>query len=212
MIGAMQLLRTVTDELAAAPNVRVGRSDIVEGLGAGYVADVLGDNGLTACDAYLEFYGSVDLACIEWVAAKGAVPRHGDSMSASGRIGIDAFDTMLQAARSPDSWFGIAWRAYHDARDPTEPRRLIPFDYFEPDSSGCACLEVVDARIVDELHYFDHRHGTYPLELTLLEYCQELTRTKGIFGWQRALLGEETQSAQRVRAGLRRLFPKRSGP
>lgn len=200
------LFRRVIDDLEASRHVELVRADVTDGTDAGYVTKILAARGWTASPAYVAFYAAVDEVHIEWRLRPDAVARLGleNNMGVTGRIDIASFETVIAGLASPDYWFRIAWDAFVETAP--EECRLVPFDFFDNDTSGCACVDRVGTTIGETLTYFDHGFGTAPLAPTIAAYCQQLTRTRGIYGWQRASLGTGTTHHRDVHAALKRIF------
>ena len=209
MADYMQIFRKVIADLEASADIEVVRQEVGEGMDADYVRGFLENNGFTASAEYVDFYSNVDSVDIEWVVVADAIPRLGleTNMGVSGRIYIASFENVLSDLKSPQSWFNIAWNGYVSATESHEARPFIPFDYFDPDRSGCACVDASESHIGEAISYFDHQFGAYPLGLTIDRYCRHLSRTRGMYGWQGALIGEHTEYSDQVTVALSKLFP-----
>lgn len=207
MRNYLTLFQTLIQALETSDSVELIRQQLSEGTEPDYIRNVLKNHGLTADDGYVEFFASVDFVDIEWHATDDAIRRFGleDSMSTTGRIQIVSFETALSEMDNPNGWFNIAWRNFATGNEAENPS-LLPFDYFDPDRSGCACFDVAEKRVADKLTYFDHQFGTAPLGLSVWQYCQELSKNRGIYGWQRALGPEATTYSDQVTAAVAQLF------
>jgi len=206
--ASIHLFRNLIAELEASREIDLIRGDVGEGSDPDYIQGFLKNNGFTASHSYLDFYAAVDAVVIEWVVTQEAISRLGleTNMGVSGTINIPPFETVMLDLKSPDYWFNVAWNASADVRQPQEAPPFIPFDYFDADTSGCACVEASAKHIGESLWYFDHQFGTHDLYLTIPNYCQHLTRTRGIYGWQRALIGGHTEFREQVDAAVAKLF------
>jgi len=207
-VDYLELFQRVISDLRSSPDIEMVRADLVPGIDEEHVSALLRGRGLRACQSFTELHAAVGLVHVEWRVDSGALSRLGleDNWAVTGRIFIDSLETVLAARERGDGWFDVAWSA--SAGD-GEELSLLPFDWFDHDTSGCACLEFDGSALRDALTYFDHQFGTAPLGLTIEEYCRELLVTRGIYGWQRARLGPDTRYGDHARVALERLFDAR---
>ncbi len=205
-----ETLTKIVEDLKGSPDVELVRGDLAEGTDADYINGFLRNRGLKASKDYVEFYTEVDYVEVEWVVRPKAVKRLslGASMSVSGRINIPSFETILMDLEDEGFWFNLAWREYASVNELSEPRPGIPFDYCDPNASGCACVGSTDTAIGKDLIYFDHGTGTLPLGLTIKDYVGHLSGTRGVYGWQKALAWKKTKYSADVKDALSKLFPK----
>jgi len=203
-----RIVGRIIADLKESPHVELARGHTAEGTGRGYITNFLKNHGFVASEPYLDFYSAVDYVDVEWAVRDDAVKRLslGQNMGVTGRINIPSFETVINDIGSADYWFNAVWREYASANGLPEERPFIPFDFFDSDTSGCACLSTDGGRIGPDVLYFDHQIGPHTLGVALPEYVERLSETRGIYGWQRALLSDKGRHAKEVGVALARLF------
>ena len=202
----MDILHRIVDDLEKLPYIEITLNEIAEGTSYDYVHDYLIDNGWRASEAYIDFCSSIDFADIEWEVKESfiSILSLETSMCTTGKIGIPLFEDVL----AQDFWLNNIWDEFNTERGIKINSRLILIDYFEPDISGCICLEATDKIIGSGLNYFNHQTGIRPLDISFKEYFQNLRGSRGIYGWQQALFSNDTEYRKQVDFALKKLFTK----
>jgi hypothetical protein len=210
MADYLAQFQTLVADLDANPHVTVTRKDISPGSDPEFIKKILQDNGLVPSRHYVEFFQQVDRVHIEWEVTPAALQALGlQGFGTIGRIDIESFEMVMDYLKDPGYWFSIAWREFSQARPGAAETRLVPFDYVEPDVSGCVCLDATGGTMREILTFFTHQDGTKPMGLDIPAYCKELVRTRGAYGWQRGHKKSRSEAGIQVHKALTALFAQK---
>jgi len=87
---------------------------------------------------------------------------------------------------------GGEWKetlAHHSgSNNPDETPALIPFDYYHPDYSGCACFRIQGGRIRKHITFHSSQLGFYHSSLDIEEYFSLLVASGGLLTAREGLL------------------------
>jgi hypothetical protein len=78
-----------------------------------------------------------------------------------------------------------------ESDNPDEPLDLMPFDYYHPDYSGCACFAVEHGFISQQITFHSSQFGFYEAPLNLEEYLAFLIASGGMLGSREGLFLSE---------------------
>jgi len=188
-------------------NIEVITASVAPGEGVDYINQVLQQEGLQASVQYVEFFSEVDFVRIEWQVPDEKLVTLGleDSKYTTGRVYIPSFETAISDIKLDGYWFNIATKEFFEASKSRLDKTLLPFDYTEPDVSGCACVEYDGKVIGEKIFYFDHQTGILLISANIEQYVAELSNTMGIYDWQKSLLAPGAVSPS-LNNALRRIF------
>ncbi|HEU4719001.1 MAG TPA: hypothetical protein VFU15_14250 [Bacteroidia bacterium] len=204
MYDYLGTIQKASQTIHLSPHLVVKEDRIFEGLGTDYISDFLRSEGCDAPEDYIQFCSAVDFAHIEWEVKPDSIRSLGleASMCTTGRIFIDSIENVF----APGFWLNEIWNEFQHIHQLNVGSRLIPVDYFDPDNSACICYEMKNKKIGPGLFYFDHREGLLPLDISLDAYFEKLLSYRGVYGWQKALLGGNTQYVAQTTSFIKKIF------
>jgi hypothetical protein len=97
---------------------------------------------------------------------------------------------------------------HSESDNPNEPLKLIPFDYYHPDYSGCACFEIKNSTINQDIIFHSSRFGVYYSSLKIEEYLSLLIATGGMLGSREGLFFSEGLERHKMLHYIPQIFPK----
>ncbi len=125
----------------------------------------------------------------------------------AGRIWLQDIEEVFYGP-GKNYWKDDIWNNKMSEEEQHNRKLLKPFDYFDPDDSGCACFDVSENVIGAQLIIHSVDNGMSSLNLNFENYLETALKTRGIYGWHYlyANLPPKKFEADVLREDFKKLF------
>jgi hypothetical protein len=189
--------------------IRIDDFQCAEGCAPELIAKVEHDFRLSLPEAVKQFYTECNGVSLKWAADR---PEDTEEPVA-GRIRLLDLEKVFSG---PDRarWENDIWRSNMPEDEKRMRMNLKPFDYFDPDDSGCCCFDLSQPDISVDLVLHSVDYGLNSISVNFTQYLDLLLKTRGLVRWQYLFSGRKNLAnysvhEQAVRRNLEALFKER---
>ena len=95
---------------------------------------------------------------------------------------------------------------HSDSNSNTGDEILLPFDYYFPDYSGCACFRIRNNILEENIVFHSKKFGFYYSQINLDDYLKIILQTKGLLDAREAIFFPESEAREKTIFYCKTLF------
>ena len=197
---------SLLEDMARNPAVRVNDFYCTEGCEPELFERIERDFSVRLPAVVRGFYSQCNGASLKWSAETAGA----SGEEVSGRIRLLDLEKVFYGPEGA-RWEDDIWT--NDMPQEVKQRRmeLKPFDYFDPDDSGCCCFDLARPDISVDLMLHSVDYGLNNITCDFPQYLDYLLKTRGLIRWQYLFvptvrLPGHAEHEQFVRETLKTLF------
>jgi hypothetical protein len=170
---------SLVNDMARNPSIQIHDFYCTEGCEPKLMEQIENDFSLRLPDVVKHFYSQCNGVSLHW----SAEPPGDNQEIVSGRIRLLDLEKVFYG---PDRayWENDIWMSSMSEESKQMRMNLKPFDYFDPDDSGCCCFDLSQQDISENLVLHSVDYGLNSISCNFTQYLDYLFKTRGLVRWQ----------------------------